>query len=340
MAKDSFDSKTGFNRKARDSSSKLIFENPILCAQFLRGYLDIPLLKEVQPEDIEDVSERYVHMFTEERNSDVVKKVHIKSDGTPFFLISLIEHKAKVDYNVVMQVLRYMVFIWEDYEKEQERQHTGISRTREFKYPPILPVVFYDGTEDWTAAVSLHERVLLSDIFKEYIPDYRCILMQLKDYSNAEMMKKGDELSIIMMVNRLHRAVDFAGIGKEVSAGYLQEATAGTPEHLLDIMAQVIEALLLKINVPLEEAADFAGQVKERRMGELFSNFEAYDVQATRREAKAEGLQEGIEQGIEQGIERTNKLTRILLEQNRTDDLKRATEDSAYQEQLFRELGL
>ena len=340
MAKDSFDSKTGFNRKARDSSSKLIFENPILCAQFLRGYLDIPLLKEVQPEDIEDVSERYVHMFTEERNSDVVKKVHIKSDGTPFFLISLIEHKAKVDYNVVMQVLRYMVFIWEDYEKEQERQHTGISRTKEFKYPPILPVVFYDGTEDWTAAVSLHERVLLSDIFKEYIPDYRCILMQLKDYSNAELMKKGDELSIIMMVNRLHRAADFAGIGKEVSAGYLQEATAGTPEHLLDIMAQVIEALLLKINVPLEEAADFAGQVKERRMGELFSNFEAYDVQATRREAKAEGLQEGIEQGIEQGIERTNKLTRILLEQNRTDDLKRSTEDSAYQEQLFRELGL
>lgn len=340
MAKDSFDSKTGFNRKARDSSSKLIFENPILCAQFLRGYLDIPLLKEVQPEDIEDVSERYVHMFTEERNSDVVKKVHIKSDGTPFFLISLIEHKAKVDYNVVMQVLRYMVFIWEDYEKEQERQHTGISRTKEFKYPPILPVVFYDGTEDWTAATSLHERVLLSDIFKEYIPDYHCILMQLKDYSNAELMEKGDELSIIMMVSRLHRAADFAGIGKEVSAGYLQEATAGTPEYLLDIMAQVIEALLLKINVPLEEAADFAGQVKERRMGELFSNFEAYDVQANRREAKAEGLQEGIEQGIEQGIERTNKLTRILLEQNRTDDLKRATEDSAYQEQLFRELGL
>ena len=299
--------KNSFNNKTKDSSSKLIFENPILCAQFLRGYLDIPLLKEVQPEDIEDVSERYVHMFTEERNSDVVKKVHIKSDETPFFLISLIEHKANVDYNVVMQVLRYMTFIWEDYEKEQEKQHPGISRTKEFKYPPILPVVFYDGTGDWTATVSLHERVLLSDVFKEYIPDYRCILMQLKDYSNAELMKKGDELSIILMVNKLHRAADFAGIGKEVSAGYLQEATAGTPEHLLNIMAQVIEALLLKINVPLEEAADFAGQVKERRMGELFSNFEAYDVQATRREARKEGKIETRNEDIE-------KLVKVLKE--------------------------
>ena len=65
-----------------------------------------------------------------------------------FFIISLIEHKSKVDYNVVMQVFRYMTFIWEDYEKEQERQHPGSSRKKEFKYPPILPVVFYDGTED------------------------------------------------------------------------------------------------------------------------------------------------------------------------------------------------
>ena len=108
-------------------------------------------------------------------------------------------------------------------------------------------MVFYDGTEDWTAA-------------------------------------------------------DFAGIGKEVSAGYLRDATAGTPEHLLNIMAQVIEALLLKINVPLEEAADFAGQVKEKRMGELFSNFEAYDVQAIRREAREEGKIEARNEDIEKLI--------------------------------------
>ena len=88
--------------------------------------------------------------------------------------------------------------------------------------------------------------------------------------------------------------------------------------------------------MPYKGAADFAGQVKERRMGELFSNFEAYDVQATRREAREEGRQEGIEEGIE----RTNKLTLFLIEQNRTDDLKRAAKDPAYQKQLFHEFGL
>lgn len=31
------------NFRHRDSSGKIIFEDPILCAQFLRGYADIPL---------------------------------------------------------------------------------------------------------------------------------------------------------------------------------------------------------------------------------------------------------------------------------------------------------
>jgi hypothetical protein len=48
------------------------------------------------------------------------------------FLFSLIEHKSDVDYNVVMQVFRYMVFIWEDYEKEMEKEHKGISKTKNF----------------------------------------------------------------------------------------------------------------------------------------------------------------------------------------------------------------
>ena len=103
---------------------------------------------------------------------------------TPF-----IEHKSKVDYNVVMQIFRYMVFIWEDYEKEQNRKHQDISKTKDFKYPPILPVVYYEGTGSWTAATRLHDRVYLSDVLGEYIPDYRCIMVQLNEYTNQNLQR-------------------------------------------------------------------------------------------------------------------------------------------------------
>lgn len=65
-------------------------------------------------------------MFTEERNADVVKKVRINDNEDVF--IALIEHKSAVDYNVSMQILRYMVYIWEDYERRQEKRIPGVSK--------------------------------------------------------------------------------------------------------------------------------------------------------------------------------------------------------------------
>lgn len=31
------------NRRTRDNGAKLVFDDPVLCAQFLRGYVDIDL---------------------------------------------------------------------------------------------------------------------------------------------------------------------------------------------------------------------------------------------------------------------------------------------------------
>ena len=294
------------NSKPQDSSAKIIFEDPILCAQFLSGYLDNPLLKNVQPEDIEDVTNRYVHLFTEERNSDVVKKVHIKSpdykientSNLPFYIISLIEHKSKTDYNVVMQMFRYRVFIWEDYEKEMERLYPEISKRKNFKYPPILHIVFYDDVQNWTADTQLHDRILLSDVLGEYIPNYRYILMKSDEYSNEELMEHKDELSVLMMILNLHKSSDFNKIKNEVNPEYFEEVFKSTPEYLLNLVAQIVEVLLKKYNVPEDEIGEFSGQIKERNMGRLFSNVEAFDVQAVRREARAEGISEGKTAGF------------------------------------------
>lgn len=288
----------GTNSKTQDSSSKIIFGDPIFCAQFLRGYTEIPLLKNVQPEDIEDVSERYVHMFTEERDSDVVKKVKLKNSEMPFYLISLIEHKSSVEYNVVMQIFRYMVYIWEDYEKECEKKQKGISKNKDFKYPPILPIIFYNGSKNWTASLQLNERIYFSDILTEYIPDYRCMLIPIQKYSNSKIIEKKDELSLLMLINKLSEAADFKKLEKEIPPEYLQDITANTPEYLLNIMVEVIRGLLSKLNLPREEVDVFVEQVKERKMGDFFSNFKGYDVPATRREAREEAYEENYEKVI------------------------------------------
>ncbi len=228
------------------------------------------------------------------RNSDIVKKIYFK-DNNSLYLVSLIEHKSDVDYNTIMQVFRYITFIWEDYEKEQERMHAGISKTKGFRYPPVLPVVFYDGIDNWTAVTSLHERVLFSDVLGKYIPNYQCVLVQLRDYSNAELMERKDELSILMMIDRVKNAADYAKLKGNVDEAFLKEVTEDSPEYLLTLMAQIIEVFLVRMNVPREEVDLFTDRIKERKVGELFKYFEAWDIQAVREEARKEVEEARIE---------------------------------------------
>ena len=52
------------------------------------------------------------------------------------------------------------------------------------------------------------------------------------------------------------------------------------------------------------------------------------------------GIEKGLEQGLEQGLEKMAKLTRMLLEENQYDELKRATEDEVYCQELFKQYGI
>ncbi len=269
------------NSKLADSSSKLIFEDNILCSQFLRDYINLPYLKNVQPEDIEDVSEQFVPLFSEERNADRVKKVNIGNEN-PFFLVSLIEHKSKVDYNVSMQILRYMLHIWEYYEKEAEKLHKGISKQAGFKYPPIIPIVYYEGSGEWTVPMYFSERIMEGDVFREYLPDFRYYLVPLRDYSNEELIEHKDEISLVMLINKLQSRADIEAFGR-IPVDRLEEIIKDSPEHLLQIISDILLAFLLKENVPIEEAEELAGKIKEKKMGLLFENMEKMDIQAERR---------------------------------------------------------
>ena len=333
------------NSKVHDSSSKIIFGNAELCSQFLRNYMDIPILKNVRAEDIEDISERYVPMFTEERNSDTVKRVKLSEKDTLYF-ISLIEHKTKVDYNITMQLLRYMVFIWEDYEKEMEKKHRGISRTKDFKYPPILPIVYYEGTQKWTAPANFKDRVLFNAAFEPFTPKFFYKLVQLNEYSVEKLIEKKDELSLVMLINRIQSMEEFRELN--LPEDYLQNLSEHSTAELLESVIKVITVLLRHLNIPEDEVEEFTGQVKEWKMGELFENFKDFDLPAARRKAQEEGMKQGMKQGREEGMkqgrnegeERMARLVRILIEENRMEDLQRAVADCRYREKLYQESKL
>ena len=90
------------------------------------------VLKDVQPEDIEDISERFLWLWQESRESDSVKKIHLrgKEGADTLFVITLIEHQSRVDHDMSFRVLRYIVQVLTYYEKEMEEAQEGITKRK------------------------------------------------------------------------------------------------------------------------------------------------------------------------------------------------------------------
>ncbi|MBQ9143071.1 MAG: Rpn family recombination-promoting nuclease/putative transposase [Lachnospiraceae bacterium] len=219
-------------------------------------------MKDVQPEDIEDVSSQFVPLIVQERNADRVKRIKVKGQK-PFFLISLFEHKTKSEYNIGMQIFRYMVYIWEAFAKEEEKRKDGISKTKDFKYPMILPIVYYEGSEDsWTAPLHFRDRIRFGELFKEYVPNFRYYLVPIRKFTNEELLEKGDEMSLLMLINKVQTEEDIEALRK-IPAHRLEEILQNTSPHVLKIITDVLFVLLLKENVPLEEAEDLVEKVRE-----------------------------------------------------------------------------
>ena len=164
------------NQHIGDINSKTIFKNNILCVQFIRDNINIPLLKNVQPEDLEDVTERFSSYFGIEYEADTVKRIriHIEDYEELFYMISLIDHKSDVDYNVAMQLLKYMACIWAEYEKTFLSERGKIGKNKSFRYPPIIPVVYYEGKKEWTADMYLRDRIMISQMKNCWLGKMRC----------------------------------------------------------------------------------------------------------------------------------------------------------------------
>jgi len=78
--------KPGSNHK-NDIKSKTVLDNPLLCCQFLRNYVNHPMVRNIRPEDIEDYTDRFKSYFGVEFEADTVKKIHIR-DGNEEKLLS------------------------------------------------------------------------------------------------------------------------------------------------------------------------------------------------------------------------------------------------------------
>ena len=219
--------------------------------------------------------------------------------------LMLYEHQSTVNPNMPLRDLLYVTSIL------QKRISTeNLHGSKRVMIPSPRFVVFYNGVDSQPERQTLK----LSDSYA-------------KNQENPEL-----ELTVtVYNINR--------GYNDEI-----MDACRTLREYAIYVEHVREYAKQMPLSEAVEKAVDYcinAGILSEflrknRSEVIMLSIFE-YDEEAHHKLLYEEGVEDGLEQG-EIRLARVNKLYSILIDLGRIDDLKRATADKAYQEQLMSEL--
>ena len=99
---------------------------------------------------------------------------------------------------------------------------------------------------------------MFNKAFEPFTPGFFYKLIQLNSYSIEELFEKNDELSLVMLLNRIQNMEEFRELN--IPKDYLKNISEHGTDETLNIIGKVIAAMLRHLQVSEEEIADFTGQ--------------------------------------------------------------------------------
>ena len=167
----------------------------------VRGLVELvasELAERIDFGQITRIDRSFVPDNLQEQESDMVFRVPFRSESGELYIYILIEHQSSVDLTMGFRMLFYMNQIWDSQRREWESK--GIPKGQ-WRFRPILPIVFYTGDRRWSAPLSLNAVMDIPDALARFVPAFDILFLSVKETEAAELTKTNHPLG--WAVNRL-----------------------------------------------------------------------------------------------------------------------------------------
>ena len=99
-------------------------------------------------------------------------------------------------------------------------------------------MVYYEGSRNWTADRNLASRIECSELAEQYVPDFTYRLISLRDYTSQELTKNENEMSLVMMINRIQKPEDYSKFLEE-NQEFVSSIYGNAPEDIQKLIQRV-----------------------------------------------------------------------------------------------------
>ena len=298
------------NLYKHDDFFRVAFSREDVAGDYITEFLDKNLVKNLDLHSLTLSNTAYVSDKLKDYFSDVVWECNYGAKKSPVKLAFLFEHKSFIPKYPHVQLLRYMIEIWEDCI-ENNRPIT-----------PIVPIIVYHNKNEkkhWKYRPFTAYFKGIDPLLFPYIPTFEYQLTDLTTMPEIQL----HALKVGLLVNSL-LTLQFGTnenfVIEKAKTLFVTVKNNEKDEHLHTFfLAQLV--YILKNNELRKDKIDIIIQDFKNTV-----DMNAYDLIV--KEAKQEGIDLGIEKGIDLGIEKgehKNALQvakNILLECPQWDDEK------------------
>ena len=267
-----------------DKYFKEVFSNTEEAVAFLKGSLSPELVKNIDFEHLKPLKDSYIDEVLQENFSDLVYSAIYKGK-TEILITLLFEHKSQPEPYPHLQLMRYMLKLWDANIKEKK------------KLVPVVPIVFYHGKKRWNNKPFEKYFKGIDSNLLPYLPAFEYLLTDLSQYSNEEISKKYDEIKVqaaLLLMKNIFDEVRLKKILPTVFYGIKKIEDTETGENFYTAAIYYLFNFVEKIDV--NEVAETIKNITPKG-GEVAMTIAV--------KLRQEGLQKGRQEGAYENSKKT-----------------------------------
>jgi len=267
-----------------DRFFKETFGRKEFAVPFLQGVVPAGLGEQIDWSSLEREESTFLDEILAMRSSDLLFSAKWLKGRA--YLYCLFEHQSTSDWKMPLRMLRYMVRIWDRWERDYPA---------EGKLPLIVPIVLYQGRGGWKGAPDLRSMVAIPsevlDDWQTFVPMFTYPVVDVSEPGVLERFADWNARHILTLL---------AGVLLDKDQTRLKESFAA-----LDALFLASGDDLTYLRTALTYLFQLSGDIDKKQFQkqiELIENHKLKEETMSIAELlRSEGLEQGLEQGLNRG---------------------------------------
>ena len=283
-----------------DPIYRRLFAFPRMVRDLLRAVGHPDWLRDVDLGTLERLSADHVGDSGQQRRGDAAWRLRFR-DGWLYLLV-LLEFQSTSDPRMALRNLEYTALLYRELDRRRELGTPG-------RWPPVLPVVLYNGDAPWTGALEMRNLVApVPAALSPCQPSQRSLLLDERRVA-VDDLPLGNLMRAVVGFEQSRTPADVARVAQALRGWLRSEPDSEIGRAFAAWMAQMVARISPDpAEVELGETLEEATMTLVERVAQWPEQWRREGVAEGRREGVAEGRREGVAEGRREGAARQRAL--------------------------------